>query len=152
MTTYWTGNETVTSTSGIVTSGTDNKLTTSPIVIINTPESTITTHWTGNGTVTATSDIVTNGANGKLTTPPIVIIETPTSASVSSSVSVTTSTITTSWTGTYIATTSDVVTNGADGKPTTSPIVIIETFTYRGWNSSSFSNNIIHFFNNNRYY
>ncbi|GMM39836.1 hypothetical protein DAHU10_007370 [Hanseniaspora uvarum] len=106
-------NETVTSTSGIVTSGTDNKLTTSPIVIVNTPESTITTHWTGNGTVTATSDIVTNGAN------------------------VTTSTITTSWTGTYIATTSDVVTNEADGKPTTSPIVIIETFTYRGWNSSS---------------
>ncbi|KAL6947788.1 hypothetical protein ACO0OE_001801 [Hanseniaspora uvarum] len=131
-------NETVTSTSGIVTSGTDNKLTTSPIVIANTPESTTTTHWTGNGIVTATSDIVTNGANGKLTTSPIVIIETPTSASVSSSVSVTTSAITTSWTGTYTATTtSDVVITGTDDKVTTSPIVIIETFTYRGWNSSS---------------
>ncbi|KAL6945531.1 hypothetical protein ACO0OE_002500 [Hanseniaspora uvarum] len=45
---------------------------------------------------------------------------------------------TTDWTGTYTATTtSGVVITGTDNKVTTSPIVIIETFTYRGWNSSS---------------
>ncbi len=72
-TTPWTGTYISTTTSDVVITGTDGNVTTSTIVVINTPES--TTH--GPGTSTTTSSVVSIGYRWKGYHLPIVVIETP---------------------------------------------------------------------------